>query len=101
MTREEIVADDQSGRPSAQMHCFSPSEGASAAGVVLRLASPNFSAEYGKHIPNDEEAVLREWNKQDAVDAGELARDQRISTIQGNLNQFVEHAEPADRIQDF
>jgi deoxyribonuclease I len=60
-----------------------------------------FSSEYSKHIPPEEESVLREWNKLDTVDSAELARDQRISTIQGNLNQFVEHSNLVDRIKDF
>jgi subtilisin-like proprotein convertase family protein len=60
-----------------------------------------FSSEYSKHIPSEEESVLREWNKLDGVDSAELARDQRISTIQGNVNQFVEHSNLVDRIQDF
>lgn len=60
-----------------------------------------FSAEYNKPIPNDEEAVLREWNKLDGVDAAELERNRRIAGLQGNLNQFVMHAHLADRIQDF
>ncbi len=60
-----------------------------------------FSTEYGKAIPAEEEAVLREWNKLDGVDAAELERNRRISTIQGNRNQFVEHSHLADRIKDF
>ncbi|MBN1207751.1 MAG: endonuclease [Myxococcaceae bacterium] len=60
-----------------------------------------FSAEYGKAIPDAEESVLREWNKLDAVDAAELERNRRISEIQGNVNQFVEHSNLADRIRDF
>jgi endonuclease I len=60
-----------------------------------------FSAEYGKAIPNEEEAVLREWNKLDAVDAAEIERTRAIADIQGNVNQFVEHSNLVDRIQDF
>jgi subtilisin-like proprotein convertase family protein len=60
-----------------------------------------FSAEYNKRIAPEEEAVLREWNKLDKVDASEIARDQKISTIQGNHNQFVAHSDLADRIADF
>ncbi len=60
-----------------------------------------FSAEYDKRIPPEEEAVLREWNKLDAVDAAELERNQKIAAIQGNQNQFVLHSNLADRIQDF
>jgi subtilisin-like proprotein convertase family protein len=60
-----------------------------------------FSAEYNKRIPPEEESVLREWNKLDKVDAAELARNEKISTVQGNRNQFVEHSNLADRIADF
>jgi deoxyribonuclease-1 len=60
-----------------------------------------FSSEYSKHIPPEEESVLREWNKLDAVDTAEMERNRRIATIQGNVNQFVEHSELADRISDF
>lgn len=60
-----------------------------------------FSAEYNKAIPNDEEAVLRQWNTLDTVDAAEVARNRRISGLQGNVNQFVEHAELVDRVRDF
>jgi endonuclease I/subtilisin-like proprotein convertase family protein len=60
-----------------------------------------FSTEYGKAIPDAEEAVLREWNKLDAVDADELARTRKIAGIQGNVNQFVEHSHLADRISNF
>jgi endonuclease I/subtilisin-like proprotein convertase family protein len=60
-----------------------------------------FSAEYNKRIPAEEEAVLREWNKLDGVDAAELERNRRIAAVQGNENQFVLHSNLADRIQDF
>jgi endonuclease I len=60
-----------------------------------------FSAEYDKRIPAEEESVLREWNKLDAVDSAELERNRKIAGIQGNQNQFVLHSNLADRIQDF
>lgn len=60
-----------------------------------------FSAEYGKAIPDSEEAVLKQWNHEDAVDVAELERNRRIAAFQGNRNQFVEHAQLADRISDF
>lgn len=60
-----------------------------------------FSSEYSKHIPPEEESVLREWNKLDAVDSAEIERNRKISTIQGNVNQFVEHSNLVDRISDF
>jgi subtilisin-like proprotein convertase family protein len=60
-----------------------------------------FSAEYNKRIPPEEEAVLREWNKLDAVDAAEIERNRRVAAVQGNNNQFVLHSDLADRISDF
>jgi subtilisin-like proprotein convertase family protein len=60
-----------------------------------------FSAEYNKRIPAEEESVLRQWNKSDAVDSAELERNRKIADIQGNRNQFVEHSNLADRIKDF
>ncbi|MBZ4421086.1 endonuclease [Myxococcus sp. RHSTA-1-4] len=60
-----------------------------------------FSATYGRAIPEAEEAVLRQWNKLDAVDAAEVERNRRIANIQGNVNAFVEHSQLADRISDF
>ncbi|HZI12188.1 MAG TPA: endonuclease [Myxococcus sp.] len=60
-----------------------------------------FSATYGKAIPDAEEAALRKWNTQDAVDAAEVARNRRIATIQGNVNPFVEHSHLSERIRDF
>ncbi len=60
-----------------------------------------FSATYGKPIPAAEEAALRKWNTQDAVDAAEVARNRRIATLQGNVNPFVEHVNLAERIRDF
>ncbi len=60
-----------------------------------------FSAEYNKRIPPEEESVLRQWNKLDGVDSAELERNRKIATVQGNRNQFVEHSNLVDRIQDF
>ncbi|NTX36994.1 endonuclease [Myxococcus sp. CA033] len=60
-----------------------------------------FSSTYSKPIPDAEEAVLREWNDLDVVDTAEHARNQRVSDIQGNVNQFVEHEDLVDRIKDF
>ncbi|WP_224244413.1 endonuclease [Hyalangium gracile] len=60
-----------------------------------------FSAEYNKRIAPEEESVLRQWNKLDVVDTAEIERNRRIAGIQGNVNQFVEHSNLADRIQDF
>ncbi|NVJ02801.1 endonuclease [Myxococcus sp. AM009] len=60
-----------------------------------------FSATYNKSISNDEEAVLKAWNKLDTVDSAEVERNRRIATIQGNSNAFVEDSALADRVKDF
>lgn len=60
-----------------------------------------FSAEYDKRIPDDEEAVLRQWHRLDAVDAAERARNAAIKQLQGNSNKFIEHSQLVDRVRDF
>lgn len=60
-----------------------------------------FSTVYNKHIPADDEAVLKQWNKLDKVDAAEVARNDAIETYQQNRNPFVDDASLADRIADF
>ncbi len=60
-----------------------------------------FSVRYKYRIDGDEEQVLRQWNKDDPVDANERARNDRVEQIQGNRNPFVDHPELADRINDF
>ncbi|WP_223643249.1 endonuclease I family protein [Corallococcus sp. EGB] len=60
-----------------------------------------FSTVYNKHIPADDEAVLKQWNKLDKVDAAEIARNDAIETYQQNRNPFVDDASLADRIADF
>ena len=60
-----------------------------------------FSIRYGKQIPNDEEAVLRQWAKEDPPDAGEKDRNDRIENFQHNRNPFIDHPEYADQIADF
>ncbi|MBF0501400.1 MAG: endonuclease [Candidatus Riflebacteria bacterium] len=60
-----------------------------------------FALRYGKQIPNDEEAVLRQWSKDDPVDAAEKTRNDMIENIQHNRNPFVDHPEFIDQITDF
>jgi deoxyribonuclease I len=60
-----------------------------------------FSTVYGKPIPTGDEAVLKQWNHQDGVDAAEVARNTAIEGYQGNRNPFVDDALLADRISDF
>jgi len=60
-----------------------------------------FSTVYGKPIPPGDEAVLKQWNQADKVDAAEVARNTAIQGYQGNRNPFVDDPALADRISDF
>lgn len=48
-----------------------------------------------------EEPVLRQWSKQDPVDAREAARNDKIQQVQGNRNPFVDHPEWIDTVGEF
>jgi|GEM_PF-1145075 len=43
-------------------------------------------------------ATLKEWNTQDPVDAAELARNEKVYTIQGNRNPFIDHPEWVEEV---
>ncbi|HOY68252.1 MAG TPA: endonuclease [Candidatus Ozemobacteraceae bacterium] len=60
-----------------------------------------FAVRYGKTIGNAEEAALREWHKEDPVDAAERERCNKIENIQHNRNPFIDHPEFVDQISDF
>lgn len=60
-----------------------------------------FSVRYGKEIPNQVEAVLRQWHASDPVDAVELERNSKVESIQHNRNPFIDHPEFVDKIKDF
>jgi len=60
-----------------------------------------FSMRYGLAIKADEEAVLRQWNKEDPVDQDEVVHNDVIEQLQGNRNPFVDQPELVDMIQDF
>lgn len=60
-----------------------------------------FAVRYGKQIGAEEEATLREWNKEDPIDAAEKARNDKIENLQHNRNPFIDHPEFIDRISDF
>lgn len=60
-----------------------------------------FSVRYGKKISSSEEKELRDWHKEDPVDANERARNDRVEAIQGNRNPFIDHPEFVDKISDF
>lgn len=60
-----------------------------------------FSIRYGKLIGSSEEEVLRKWHSEDAVDANEKARNDRVESVQGNRNPFIDHPELVNYIADF
>ena len=60
-----------------------------------------FSTCYNQRIDPQQEAVLRQWHKEDPVDANEIARNDKIEAIQNNRNPFIDHPEYVDMIQDF
>jgi endonuclease I len=48
-----------------------------------------------------EEAALREWNKQDPVDAEEFTQNNQIDQLQGNRNPFIDFSDLLERIDHF
>lgn len=60
-----------------------------------------FSVRYQMHVPPEEEASLRAWNRMDPPDAFERARNDKVETAQGNRNPFIYYPELIDRISDF
>ncbi len=60
-----------------------------------------FAVRYKMTISSSEEKSLRQWHKQDPVDAQEMERNQRIFELQQNRNPFIDHPEFADLIEDF
>ncbi len=60
-----------------------------------------FAVRYNKNINAAEEDILRKWNKEDPVDAQELARTGKVESFQGNRNPFIDHPEYIDQIADF
>lgn len=60
-----------------------------------------FAVRYNLHIPNTEEAVLRQWNDEDPVDAIELRRNAAIQALQNNRNPFVDRPDFVAKIADY
>lgn len=60
-----------------------------------------FSTRYGKSISAQEEDVLRQWHKEDPVDADESARNDKVENIQGNRNPFIDRPDFVNNIADF
>lgn len=60
-----------------------------------------FSVRYDAAIRQEEEVVLKKWNREYPVDAEEADRNDAIAQIQGNRNPFIDHPEMAEQITDF
>ena len=52
-------------------------------------------------INDREEAILRQWHKEDPVDDLERTRNNRVEGYQGNRNPFIDRPELVDRISNF
>lgn len=60
-----------------------------------------FALRYDLHIDQEEEAILKKWNRENPVDEDEARRNNEIFKAQGNRNPFVDYPELADKIADF
>ena len=60
-----------------------------------------FATVYNQRIDPEQEKVLRQWHKEDPVDANEIARCDKIEALQNNRNPYVDHPEYVDMIEDF
>jgi len=60
-----------------------------------------FSIRYELPISQEEEVMLKKWNRQNPPDDQEILRNSVIQDKQGNRNPFIDYHELADQIQDF
>ena len=60
-----------------------------------------FSMHYNLPISAKEEKILREWHKQDPIDANEIKRHEGIAKHQKIRNPFVDHPELVELVKDF
>lgn len=60
-----------------------------------------FATRYKLSIDASEEKTLREWDKEDPVDAEEFERNNKIEELQGNRNPFIDFADLVDQIDNF
>jgi hypothetical protein len=60
-----------------------------------------FAVKYDLHIGYVQEYFLRKWNHDDPVSKDEMERLEKIESIQGNRNPFIEDSTLVDRIQNF
>ena len=60
-----------------------------------------FALRYDMVIDPAQEAFLRAWSEQDPVDKEEADRNDRIYSLQGNRNPFIDHPALVSTISDF
>ena len=60
-----------------------------------------FATVYNQKIDDEQEKVLRQWHKEDPVDANEMARNDKVEALQNNRNPYIDHPEYVDMIDDF
>lgn len=60
-----------------------------------------FSIRYQLPIDVEQEAILRQWHKEDPVSPDEIVRNDKIEAIQGNRNPFIDRPELVDQIPNF
>jgi deoxyribonuclease I len=60
-----------------------------------------FSVRYDLPIDANDEAILRQWNKMDPVDADEMRRNDLIAGYQKVRNPFVDYPELVQLVSDF
>lgn len=77
---------------------FEPPEGHK--GVVAR-AMFYMSVLYSMKIDNGQERTLREWANSHSVELSEVERAEKIKSVQGNRNPFIDHPEWIKLVSDF
>jgi deoxyribonuclease-1 len=60
-----------------------------------------FSMHYNIEISKSEENILREWDKNDPIDANEIRRHEGIAKYEKVRNPFVDFPSLADKVSDF
>lgn len=60
-----------------------------------------FAIRYDKRIDPAQEAILKQWHKEDPVDEAEIQRNNRVHNYQNNRNPFVDKPEFVNLISDF
>lgn len=60
-----------------------------------------FAVRYNTQIDPNQEAFLRKWHHEDAVDQEEIKRNEEIFNIQKNRNPFIDNPDWVDKISDF